>query len=182
MILSGVGKRYAVALFRAACNEGIAEQVDGDITSFARIFAENRRFRNYFMSPMVRVEDKRDVLLAVLGDRASGLFVKFADLLIDKKRMGDIEAIATAYRKLYEDQQGIVEVRAITAIKMDPDLQTRTRQVIEQKTGRSVRLFPVTDARIIGGMVLYINDRIVDGSIRHQLDAMRRALGELRVH
>lgn len=182
MILSGIGKRYAVALFNAASNQDVAEQVEDDINGFANLFKDDTRFRNFLMSPMVLTEDKKNLLQTVLGDRASGLFVKFVMLLIDKKRLGKVGDIATAYTYLHEQQQGIIEVRCVTAIPLSHDLQLKTRQVIEERTGKQVRLFPSTDPDIIGGMILFVEDKIIDGSLRHELSRIRKELGELKVH
>jgi len=182
MVLSGIGKRYAVALFSVASNQDVAEQVEGDITGFARLFDDNAPFRNFLMSPMVLTEDKKDFVQTVMGDRASGLFVKFVMLLVDKRRLSKVGDIAVAYTYLHEQQQGIIEVRCVTAIPLSHDLQLKTRQVIEEKTGKRCRLFPSTNPDIIGGMILFIEDKIVDGSLRHELGRIRKELGELRVH
>jgi len=182
MLLSGIAKPYAVALFNAAIKEDIAEQVDDDIASFARLLETNDKFRGFMGSPQVLTDDKKDLVRKVIGDRSSGLFVKFVMLLIDKKRIQYIQQMGRAYSQLFENQQGIVEVRAITAIKMDHDMQTKTKQTIESKTGKKVRLVAQTDPRIIGGMILIIQNKIIDGSIRFQLDTISRSLGQLKVH
>jgi len=93
-----------------------------------------------------------------------------------------IEDIATAYTQLFEEHNGIVEVKAITAISMDHDLQTHTRQSIEARLKKTVRLTTSVDKRIIGGMILIIDDKIIDGSVRYQLDSFRKSLSELKVH
>ena len=182
MILRGVAKRYAVALFDASVKHEIAEQVNGDLASFNKIYAENARFRNFMESPQVLTEDKRELLTSALSERASGLFVRFLLLLIEKKRLEHIDEIADAYRHLYEQLKGIVEVKAITAVPLEGDLEHKTRETLEQKTGKEIRLVKITDPSVIGGMVLIIEDRIIDGSIRHQLDDMRKTLSELKVH
>lgn len=182
MLVSGVGKRYAVALFNAATHQEVAEQVAGDINAFVKVFRGEKRFRNFLMSPTVDTPEKKEVLQSVIGDRASGLFVKFVMLLVDKKRLGAIEEIALAYTYLWEEQQGIMEVKCVTAIPLDHDLQTRTRQIIEEKSGKKCRLTTITDPDIIGGMILFADDRIIDGSIRNQLESIRRSLHELKVH
>jgi F-type H+-transporting ATPase subunit delta len=180
--LSGIGKRYAVALFNAARNQEVAEQVYGDITSFAALFESDRGFRSFLLSPMVHVHQKKDLVHEVISERASGLFVKFVTLLIDKKRLGKIREIADAYTFLFEQYEGIVEVNAVTAIPLDHDLQLKTRQVLEGRLGKQVRLVTKTDPRIIGGMILLAQDKIIDGSIRNQLESTRKALQELKVH
>ena len=182
MILSGIGKRYAVALFNVAKTEGVAEQVSGDIVSFANLFASESGFRNFLMSPLVLTTDKKELINTVIGERASGLFVKFAALLIDKKRMGKIQKISDAYTFLYEQEQGIVEINAVTAIPLDPDLITQTRRTLEKYLDKEIRVVARTDPDIIGGMILFAQDKIIDGSIRYQLARARKALSELKVH
>jgi len=182
MLLSGIGKRYAVALFNAATNQEITEQVAGDINAFAKVVDDEKRFRNFLMSPTVDTPEKKAMLEAVIGDRASGLFVKFVTLLVDKKRLGALQEIANAYTYLWEERQGIMEVKCVTAIPLDHDLQTRTRKMVESKTGRKCRLVALTRPEIIGGMILFADDKIIDGSIRNELASIRRELHELKVH
>jgi F-type H+-transporting ATPase subunit delta len=182
MLLSGIGKRYAVALFNAATNQEITEQVTDDINAFAKVVSDQKQFRNFLMSPTVDTPEKKDMLQAVIGDRASGLFLKFITLLVDKKRLGALQEIADAYTYLWEEQQGIIEVKCVTAIPLDHDLQTKTRQIIEEKSGRKCRLTTITNPDIIGGMILFADDKIIDGSIRNELERMRRSLHELKVH
>jgi len=182
MLLSGIGKRYAVALFNAATNQEIAEQVADDVTAFAKVVHDEKQFRNFLMSPTVDAPEKKELLQAVIGDRASGLFVKFITLLVDKKRLGAIQEIADAYTDLWEERQGIIEVRCVTAIPLDHDLQSRTRHMVESKTGRKCRLVTLTRPEIIGGMILFADDKIIDGSIRNELEIIRRELHELKVH
>jgi F-type H+-transporting ATPase subunit delta len=134
------------------------------------------------MSPLVSTEDKKGFVASVIGERVSGLFVKFVFLLIDKKRLGKVENIADAYTFLFEQQQGILEVKCMTAIPLDHDLQLKTRQVIEAKSGKKCRLVTVTNPDIIGGMILFTQDKVIDGSIRHQLNTIRKELNELKVH
>lgn len=182
MIVSGIGKRYAVALFNVARNEEVEEQVSGDIVSFANLYAAETGFRNFLMSPMVLTEDKKNLIHKVIGERASGLFFKFVNLLIDKKRLSRIEEIADAYTFLYEQSRGIVEVSAITAIPMGHDLEQKTRESLEGKFGKEIRLVTKTDPDIIGGMILFTQDKIIDGSVRYRLARARKTLSELKVY
>jgi F-type H+-transporting ATPase subunit delta len=182
MILSGIGRRYAVALFNAALNGELADQVQGDVTSFARLYADNARFRRFLESPSVPTEAKKELILQSVGDRASGLFVKFLLLLIDKKRLSSIPAVADAYTALFEEREGILEVKVVTAVPLARDLETQTREVIERQTGKRARLHKIVDPGIIGGMILFARNRIVDGSVKHRLETMTRQLREVRVH
>ncbi|MCK5619615.1 MAG: ATP synthase F1 subunit delta, partial [Candidatus Krumholzibacteria bacterium] len=113
MILSGVAKRYAVALFDAAVKQDVTEQVHDDMTSFVDLLRQNRDFTGFLKSPEVLKEAKKQLVVDVLGERSAGLFVKFILLLIDKKRLKHILEIADAYRQLFEQLQGILEAKVV---------------------------------------------------------------------
>ena len=182
MILRGIAKRYAVALFNAAVAQDVAEQVDGDLTSFDRLLKHNTAFHNFLWSPQVLTEDKKDLIVQIVGERSSGLFVTFLMLLIDKKRLEHVGEIAEVFNYLFEQLQGIVEVRIITAVPIERELEIKTVLRLEEKTGKQIRLVKSVDESIIGGMIVIIEGKIIDGSIRHQLDSMKTSLTELRVH
>lgn len=182
MNVSGIGKRYAVALFNAAGKGDVSEQVNGDIVSFANLLETNDQLRSFLTSPQVRTDAKKELVVSVLGERASGLFLKFVDLLIDKKRLSSIDEIALAYTQLYEENNNIIEVRCVTAVPLPNELEVKTRKAIEVASGKSVRLVTEVNPEIIGGMILFTANRIIDGSIRHKLNTMRKQLVELKVH
>jgi F-type H+-transporting ATPase subunit delta len=182
MILSGVAKRYAVALFNAAVKQDIAEQVNDDLVSFVELLKKNRDFTGYLKSPDILTEAKKQLIVDVLGERSAGLFVKFVLLLIDKKRLKHILEIADAYRQLFEQLQGILEARIITAVPLEADLEQDTIEMLERETGKTIRLSKTVDVRIIGGMIIIIEDQIIDGSIRHKLEEMEKSLSEVKVH
>jgi F-type H+-transporting ATPase subunit delta len=182
MILSGVAKRYAVALFNAAVKQDIAEQVQDDFSSFIDVLRANKALIGFLKSPEVLTEAKKQIVIDVFGERTAGLFVKFILLLIDKKRLINILSIADAYRQLYEQHQGIVEARVVTAVELDGDLENQTMEMLERETGKTIRLSKTVDPDIIGGMVIIVEDEIIDGSIRHKLELMRRSLSEVKVH
>jgi F-type H+-transporting ATPase subunit delta len=182
VILRGVAKRYAVALFDAAVKMGIADQVNGDLAGFDRLLSTSSDFHRYMRSPQILTDAKKHLVVKAFAEESSGLFINFVLLLIDKKRLESFSEIAEAYNHLYERSQGVVEVRAITAVPLDGDLERKTVETIEDKTGKKVRLIKVTDARIIGGMILIMEDKIIDGSIRHRLGILKKELTGLKVH
>jgi F-type H+-transporting ATPase subunit delta len=182
MVLSGIGKRYAIALFNAASSEDILDQVYGDAASFAKLVATETAFRRFLASLRVSPDEKKQLVAHAIADRASGLFVKFVQLLIDKKRIGNYEEIAKAFEALYEEARGIVEVSVITAVPLDAALERKARETIERRTGKKAKLVGRVDPGVIGGAIMIVGDKIIDGSIRNRLGEMRRELLALRVH
>lgn len=182
MILSGVAKRYAVALFDAAVKQDIADQVNDDLSSFVQLLRENRDLVGFLKSPEILTEAKKQLVIDVFGERTAGLFVRFILLLIDKKRLVNILSITDAYNQLYEQHQGIVEAKIVTAVPLDADLEQKMVDRLEVATKKTIRVSKTVDPDIIGGVIIVVGDNIIDGSIRYKLEQMRKSLGEVKVH
>ena len=187
MQLSGIGKRYAVALFNAALGEDVLDQVHGDLTSFAHLLEKEPALRVFLASHRVSADEKRDLLVQAIGERASGLFVKFLLLLIDKKRIDDFTKhefaeIVAPFETLYEAHTNVVRVGVVTAVPMDAELERKAKETIERRTGKSARIEKSVDPGIIAGMIMIADGQIIDGSIRSQLSELRQDLLEARVN
>jgi F-type H+-transporting ATPase subunit delta len=185
--LSGIGKRYAVALFNAALAEDVLEQVYGDLTSFAALVSSEPALRIFLASHRVSTDEKNDLVVNAIGERASGLFVKFVLLLINKKRIDEFakhnfEEILEPFEALYEEHNNILKVSVVTAVAMDSELERKTKATIERRTGKTARIEKHIDPSIIGGMVMIADGQIIDGSIRSQLAELRQDLLEARVN
>jgi F-type H+-transporting ATPase subunit delta len=181
MVPRGIAKRYATALMNAALKLNAADDINGDAAAFRRLLADNPALKDFLMSPQILTEDKKAILEKALKGRANEMFVQFLHLLIDKKRFWFVEEVLDGYGYLYERHKGIVEVRAITAISLDERLKQKTIEKLEQETGKKIRLTEEVDPKILGGMVLVMEDKIIDGSIRFRLEKLVRKLDEIRV-
>jgi F-type H+-transporting ATPase subunit delta len=181
MTQKGIGKRYALALFNAAVAEDVLEQVHGDVASFARLLESERAFHRFLTSLRVSADEKKELTVRAIGDRASGLFVKFLHLLIDKKRVAAFSDVAAAFESLYEEHLHIIRVGVVTAIPLDAGLERKAKEMIERRTGKTARIEKRVEPAIIGGMIMFAGDQVIDGSVRNQLAELRQGLLETRV-
>ena len=77
---------------------------------------------------------------------------------------------------LIAEHENVLEVQVATAVDLPKKLETLLQQRLEKLTGKRILLRTVTDPTLIGGMVLTMGDRVIDGSIRTFLQALRREL------
>jgi F-type H+-transporting ATPase subunit delta len=181
VIISGIAQRYAKALLLAASKQDAVKEVYEDTQGFLSLLVEQPAFRDFLLSPQVSTEKKQEVIKKVIGPRASHLVVKLIDLLVEKKRFMFVEEIVEAYKNLYEKHMGIVEIRAVTAIPLDESLEAKLHKKLEEETKKTIRLETMVDPSIIGGVILQMEDKVIDGSIRHKLEMLKRHLFETRV-
>jgi F-type H+-transporting ATPase subunit delta len=181
MMRSGIAHRYARALFQAALDAGALDEVSGDVEGLLDLASRVPRLREFLLSPQVSAEDKHALVKRALEGRAHGLFVDFLLLLIDKKRIVYMLDIAEAYRDVYRKHKGMATVKAITAVPLDEGQRRRLLGILEERTHKVISLTQVVDPDILGGMILMIDDKVLDGSVRHQLERLRRRLLATRV-
>jgi F-type H+-transporting ATPase subunit delta len=181
MMESGIALRYATALFDSALEHGIVDDVHEEMLGLGTIIEEHPAFFGLLLSPQIRTEDKHDIINATLEGKASDLFVRFLHLLIDKTRFPFIKEIADEYHKLYESYKGVLMVKVTTAIPLDKAMERKVIDKLHSETQKQIRVEAVTDPDIIGGMIIQMKDKIIDGSIRFQLEKLRRELDEIGV-
>jgi F-type H+-transporting ATPase subunit delta len=181
MLRTGIAQRYAKALFQAALDAGVADEVFGDAENLATVMSESPMLQNFLGSPQVPTEDKHGLLDKALGGRTHKLFLDFLHVLMDKKRIMFARDIAEAYRYLYEKHKGIVQVKAITAVPLEDPQREKLVRKLEEQTKKAIQLTHIVDPNILGGMILKMEDRLIDGSVRYQLEELKRRLMETKV-
>lgn len=182
MIPRGLAKRYALAIFSSALKKSIADELQEDMKSFCELQSSNPVLKNFLLSPQVLTDEKKKLVKKILRERVSSTFVNFLMLLIDKKRFELVEEIAEAYNVLYERYLGIVEVKVTTATLLDHELEKKLIGKLERETRKKIRLKKRVDRKILGGMILIMENKIIDGSLRFHLETLRRNLKAVKVY
>jgi F-type H+-transporting ATPase subunit delta len=129
------------------------------------------------LNPAVPVPRKR-AAMAELVDRArlSPILSKLLVLLAERDRLVLLPDLLAAYRERLLDHQHVVRAEVTTATPIGPERAQAIQQGLAHVTGRTVRLGMRVDPAIIGGVVARIGDTIYDGSVRRQLELMKKTL------
>jgi F-type H+-transporting ATPase subunit delta len=102
--------------------------------------------------------------------------VSFLRLLVDRRRLGELPDIARSYRDLVDAQVGRVRGTVTSAQPLPPDDLERVRKALAETTRKSLVLEPRTDPAILGGLVAQVGPTVWDGSLRTQLERLRKEL------
>ena len=176
--LSGsIARRYAKALFEIGVAEGNYERLGTELEDLASAFASSPDLRVALQNPVIKASEKQKLLQAILPRVApSPSLQRFARLLLDRGRIGIVRAAARAYRELADQQMGQVRASVTSAAPLAAPELERVRRALETRTGRKVIIAASVDAALIGGLVARVGDLVLDGSVRTQLEEMRRRL------
>lgn len=172
-----VARRYAKALFGLGVTQGSYDKFGQELEDLARAYEQSADLRLALENPVVKPAEKQAVLRAVLPRIAPSLPVqRFAQLLLERGRFTLLRPISRAYRELADARAGQVRAKVTAAEALGPADLDRVRRALEKRTGRKVIIESSVDPELIGGIVARVGDLVLDGSVRTQLDEMRRRL------
>lgn len=172
--LSSSARRYADAVFELAQEEKRFDEWERDLELIASIF-RGPEVIAWLGNPRIPVADKEaliDTGLAATGHEAANL----ARLLVADGRPHLIEQILADYRERVDQARGIVHARVTTAVPLTDAERQSVLEHVTQMTHQQVTLETAVDPSIIGGIVIRIGDRLIDGSARTRLLELKRRL------
>jgi ATP synthase F1 delta subunit len=168
-----IAEVYARALFEVASEQDKLELIHDQLNQFTDVVSENRDTQLFFFSPYFSGEEKKDGLhRAVSG--AEPELVNFLEALIEHHRMPALFRIRTRFGALWDKANRRLPVSIVTAVPLDDETAQSIGRRIGEQTGERVELSSTVDEDIIGGIVLRVGNRIMDASIRSQLENLRK--------
>jgi F-type H+-transporting ATPase subunit delta len=172
-----VARRYARALLGIGGDAGPVEARGEEFTQLAALWYGSDELRQALENPVFKPEQKRAVMQSILPKVAPTAEVqRFVLLLLDRRRITLLPAIARAYRDMTDVHVGRVRAEVTSAEELSPQTLDRVRRSLEQRTGKKVIVTPKVDPGLIGGVVARVGDLVLDGSVRTQLDDLRTRL------
>lgn len=170
-----VVRNYAETLFELAERHGGAESYGEAVAAVAGLM-EDRRVLEFFGTPRVPVERKKEALGSALGQAVPAVLLRFLLVVIDRGRQRLIPAIMSDFQGLLDRHRGIRHMDVTVARELSQDEETDLAGRLSRATGATVVPSVRVRPEIIGGIVIREGDQLYDGSLKRQLDAMRRRL------
>lgn len=169
-----VGNRYALAIYEIAVQNNQPEEVYRELKIVMEIFESDKDFKNFIDNPLIKNDDKKKFVQNIFSKMLSEETISLLQYLIDKSRLVNIKEIVTEYLKLYYEKNQIIEAEAIFASKpSDVQLQNLIEK-LKLKENKEIKLKTKLDKAIIGGVIVKIGDRIIDASIKREIDSFRK--------
>lgn len=168
-----IGNRYAEAIYDLALEEKKVSEIHKILQEADSLYRENRDFKQFLTHPLISTEDKHDLIEKIFGDEGT-LEQNVLLYLIDKGRISEIKAIAEEYKALYYRDNNIIDVKATFAKEISPEQREKLIEKLKKSTGKTINLDVLLDPSLIGGGVIRIGDKILDSSIKSQLENLGR--------
>ena len=171
------GKRYAQAAFAIAKEAGTVATWRADLADIVTVLS-NPGAANLLTNTGLPLEQRYAMVGRMLDIQP--LALNLAKLLVSKGRTADVAAVAEAFGHLADADAGIEHASVVTAVALTPDQVLRLEQQLSAAFGKTVQATATVDPGLIGGVIVRVGDRLVDGSVRSRLKQLRRELAGSR--
>jgi F-type H+-transporting ATPase subunit delta len=167
---------WAASLLELANEQKLTEQIAQELAALRQILTANPHFHLYLADPAISENHHGETLKKIFGPQLSKLMMNFLGVLNQKNRLGILEEIADAYDDLLRQQEGKIEVDVTVAHKLTSDQLEEVRQKVSTALKKDAVVHQYVDDSIIGGLVLRVQDKLIDASVKSQLQSMKHQL------
>ena len=171
-----LARKYSKAMFEIAQDEKKLDAYGEELASVKKDFASAPQLKGYLANPQIQRSDKKQLLGKLFQGEISDTMLHFLYLLVDKRRIELFDAIEEIYRALANEARGIIVADVTSAQPLTGAQQESIKAKLSQVTGRTVELRLHEDASLIGGVVVRMGDKRIDGSVQGRLQKLTAEL------
>lgn len=172
MLVSKAARRYAQALLEVAIADNSIEKTLNDILVVKNTIDNSKELRLFLKSPIVKSNDKKEVLSSLFDDKVEKSTADFIKLIADKSREDILLDISNAFIMRYNKHAGILSVSVNTARELTSKQLENIANIIETTTSKKVVLSTKINEDLIGGITIQIEDTVYDASVKHKLNQL----------
>ncbi len=176
MIEGSLARRYSQALFEIASEQASMEPVENDLRELTKFVEENAEVKDALLHPHISDKIKKDIMAELMRDDIGELTRRFFFFLIDRKRESLLPDIQREFSLKVDEARQVVEAKVASAIELTNAQLDDITKAVKKMTGKDVRIVSKVQPELIGGVMIQVGDRVIDGTIAHALDRMRLEL------
>ena len=176
-IKASLSGRYASALFDLAVEAGKVTAIESDLDKLDAALRESKELAGFIRNPKVSRADFGKAV-AALGThlKLDKLTQNFLGVLAQNRRVSALPEVIRAFRTIAAAQRGEVVARVTSAHELSAEQLKALEEKLKAREGRTVKLTADVDPELLGGLVVTIGSKRIDGSIRSRLNSLAQAM------
>ena len=176
-IQASLSGRYATALFGLARDEKQIDAVAQSLATIRTALSDSADFRELTHSPLIGREAASRAIAATAGELGlDPVTTRFLGVLATNRRLAQLGAIIRAFNMLAAAHRGETTAEVTAAHPLSDDQVQALKDRLAQQTGKAVAIDVTVDPAILGGLVVKLGSRQIDGSIRTKLNTLAQAM------
>jgi len=175
--LSGIAERYATALYELADESKALDAVAEDVRGLRALIDGSDDLRRFLRSPLIDRQAQTRGMQAVLEAAKTGDLVRrFVGVVGGNRRLFALRAMIEAFLNQLAKRRGEITVQVSSARPLSAEQSAALNEALRRAVGQKINVEAKVEPDLIGGLVVRVGSRMVDTSIRTQLQKLRRAL------
>ena len=168
------GREYGEGLYELCREENV--QALPQLQMLMECFKRQPDYIRLLSNQALPKTQRTSILDDTLHGQVHPYVLNFLKILCERGLLGEFENCVAAYRQRYNQDNAIVEARATTATPLTEDERQKLLAKLQSMTGRQVELTQRVDPSVMGGVLLEMEGKLYDSTIRHRLESIRRAM------
>lgn len=174
--MSQVIKEYAVALFDLATETDSVQGIGEALDTVQSVFEENPEYKDFLSSPNIPKSERINAIEQAFSGNVPEYVVSFLSLLCDRGRIRSLEECISEYKQLCDAANKISVADVASAVELSDAQKAALVRKLEKICGNTVILNCTTDKSLLGGMVVSVDGKVIDGSIKHRLHELKEVM------
>lgn len=174
--MTRIGSVYAQALYDLAKEERLSGDILRELKILQAILAENAGYLRLLSSPNLSKGERCGIIDEAFAGKIQPYVLNFMKILTEKGYIRHFSDCCDAYREMYNEDNGILPVKVVTAVPLTAEQADRLSAKLESITGKHIELNNAVDPKCLGGVRLDYDGKRVDDTVQHRIDAVRSLL------
>ena len=176
--MTEVGNVYGESLYQLAKDESLAVSIGEQLSALRESFRQEPDFIRLLSSPNLTKAERCQILEDSFRDKVHPYVLNFLKILTEKGYIRHFSDCCSAYADLYNEDNGILKVTAVTAVALSPAQTEKLTGKLSRITGKTIALHNRIDPAVLGGVRLDYDGQRLDDTVSHRLDAVRDLLNK----
>ena len=172
------GREYASALFTLAVEEGKQREYFDSLETVKTVFTQNSEYIDFLNSFSIPKSERVDAIEEAFGKSLEEHVVSFVKLLCEKDKISEFFECVEIYKELLDLYENVAVAKVTSSTELKEEEKTKLKEKLEKAYGKKVVLDIKVDKSLICGIVVEIDGKIIDGSIRKSLGNVKEVISK----
>ena len=166
---------YAQAILAVASAESNGAQIEDEIYRFSQVLQSSEELKSTLSDASIPSERRQQIVEDLLDGQATQTTVALVSMIVAAGMGSDIKAIADRVVGLGAESRDKAVAEVYSVVDLSSDQQQRLAAALKSATGKDVEMKIIIDESVMGGLLVQIEDEVIDGTVRTRLKQLREA-------
>ena len=179
--MTDISRLYGDSLYELAADEKLTDVLMEEMEGVNRLFSDHPDYIRVLSEMSIQKEVRTDMLQESFGGRVQPYMLNFLKLLCENGMMREFKGCCRAFRKRYDDDNQIARAVVTSAVPLDEQQMNALRNRLTKLTNKGIMLVQNTDSRVMGGLRVELEGKLLDGTVKGRLAGLNKMITEINL-